>query len=58
MAWWEYLVVGINDGSRSPQEWRPLVQERFNSLGQEGWELVSVSHSSATAYFKRVRPET
>lgn len=39
---WEYLQLDIDDGSK-PINWE--------SLGNQGWELVQIYR--ATAYFKR-----
>lgn len=45
MQKWEYLIA------------KDLTQEKINSLGAEGWELVAVTSSSVTGklfyYFKR-----
>ncbi len=44
---WEYLIESFDEWDESD------VQELLNKLGQERWELVHVSTSLRTYFFKR-----
>lgn len=53
MIKWEYTMI---ESTGYLSDSRYLSDSQMNRLGEEGWELVSVSHSNgnyAQAYFKR-----
>jgi len=53
---WEYLV------KTSQNAWGEVTQNLLDNLGENGWELVGVTHSDTTRYttlfFKRERLTT
>lgn len=56
MKQWEYLV------KTSQNAWGEVTQNLLDNLGENGWELVGVTHSdvthTTTLFFKRDRLAT
>ena len=51
---WEYRVVDLQIDIED-HEWGknyPYLENKFNDLGEHGWELVSIDNTKA--YFKRI----
>lgn len=48
---WEYLIDENEDYERS------YIEKELNKYGQDGWELVHVSQSLRTYFFKRPMQE-
>ena len=52
---WEYKLHRANNMPPSEQEEAGKTESRYNELGEDGWELVSVylENERETAWFKR-----
>jgi len=56
MAKWEYKIVQLVKSGPSIESEQSLLDEKqqvLNTLGDEGWELVSVKPDGNVAYLKR-----
>ena len=55
MEYYEYKFVKVKDGGYTSSQMNVInkIQDTFNELGKEGWELISFLESSAYAVFKK-----
>ena len=53
MKTWEYKIINVRSENYSMD---PRRAEELNRLGDDGWELVSISNNNV-AYMKRQHPE-
>lgn len=60
MKKFEYYIINFEDNTKVEDSWRTytaasLIEDELCEMGNEGWELVSVSNNCA--FLKRVKEE-